>query len=102
SFIFSPILRPQISTLFPYTTLFRSVLDFARNTENLGPVNNPIIPERKKKKKGGGGGAPVRCCPVCLEYNPASVRFCQVCQYEFRSEERRVGKEGRWLWWRAA
>lgn len=59
------------------------VLDFARNTENLGPVNNPIIPERKKKKKGGGGGAPVRCCPVCLEYNPASVRFCQVCRHEF-------------------
>lgn len=59
------------------------VLDFARNTENLGPVNNPIIPMKRKGKKGGGGGAPVRACPVCLEYNPAGVRFCQVCHYEF-------------------
>jgi len=59
------------------------VLDFARNTENLGPVNNPIIPMKRKGKKGGGGGAPVRACPVCLEYNPASVRFCKVCSYEF-------------------
>lgn len=58
------------------------VLDFARNTENLGPINDPLIPSRKGKKK-GGGGAPIRVCPACDGYNPASARFCWQCQYEF-------------------
>lgn len=58
------------------------VLDFARNTENLGPINNPKIPD-KRKKKGGGGSAPVRACPVCMEYCPASARFCHLCGHEF-------------------
>lgn len=58
------------------------VLDFARNTENLGPVNNPIIPMRRSGKKKGGGACPVRACPVCLEYCPAGARFCK-CGHEF-------------------
>jgi DNA repair protein RadD len=56
--------------------------DFARNIENLGPVNAPVVPERKNKKA-GGGSAPVRVCPVCMEYAPAAARFCRVCGHEF-------------------
>lgn len=58
------------------------VLDFARNTEALGPVNDPKIPPKKKNGK-GGGSAPVRACPVCLEYCPASARYCFKCGHEF-------------------
>jgi len=58
------------------------VLDFAHNTERLGPINNPVISEPKKGRKKSGQGCPVRTCPVCAEYVHASKRFC-VCGYEF-------------------
>lgn len=57
------------------------VLDFARNTPRLGPVNDPVLPRRKGKK--GGGEAPIRVCDVCGTYNHASVRFCVSCGNEF-------------------
>lgn len=56
------------------------VLDFARNTLRLGPINDPVLPKRKGK---GGGMAPVRICEVCGTYNHASVRFCISCGQEF-------------------
>lgn len=49
------------------------VMDFARNTASLGPINDPVIPRQKGK---GGGDAPVKLCEVCETYNHASVRFC--------------------------
>lgn len=59
-------------------------LDFARNTANLGPINEPVIPAKpKKKKKGSGGSAPVKVCPNCLEWNGANAVRCKFCQYEF-------------------
>jgi len=59
------------------------VLDFARNTENLGPVNDPLIPDPKKKKK--KGAAPFRTCPDCGAYNHARAAFCCApdCDHEF-------------------
>jgi DNA repair protein RadD len=59
------------------------VLDFARNTENLGPINDPIVPERKKRKGGSSSKAPFKLCPKCAEYNNAAARFCKSCQHEF-------------------
>lgn len=56
------------------------VLDFARNTKRLGPVNDPVIPHKKGK---GSGEAPVKECPVCETYNHASVRHCTACGHEF-------------------
>jgi DNA repair protein RadD len=53
--------------------LFCMVLDYARNTSRLGPVNDPVIPGQKGK---GGGAAPVKLCEVCETFNHASVRFC--------------------------
>lgn len=74
------------------------VLDFAGNTERLGPVNDPIIPVKKGK---GIGEAPIRICRTdslkmlrdsngnefrpsgCGYINHASVRRCKQCESEF-------------------
>jgi DNA repair protein RadD len=63
------------------------VLDFAGNTQRLGPINDPVIPNKKGK---GGGEAPVKVCPVCDCYVHASKRFCDgikrddtPCTHEF-------------------
>lgn len=49
------------------------VMDFARNTAQLGPINDPVIP---RAKGSGGGEAPVKLCEICDTYNHASVRYC--------------------------
>lgn len=57
------------------------VLDFARNTKKLGPINEPKIP--KKRGDGPPGDAPVKVCPMCSTYNSASAAHCIYCGYEF-------------------
>jgi DNA repair protein RadD len=64
------------------------VLDFARNTANLGPINDPRIP--RKKLDGPGGDAPVKICDNCGTYNHASVRFCIQCGSEFHFQTKIV------------
>lgn len=59
------------------------VLDFARNTEELGPINDPRIP---KMKGAGGGDAPVKICDECGFYNFAAARWCSCCGAEFLFE----------------
>lgn len=59
------------------------VLDFARNTPRLGPINDPVKP---RKPGEGGGDAPVRICDNCSCYNHASARFCVNCGMEFTFE----------------
>jgi DNA repair protein RadD len=49
------------------------VLDYARNTQRLGPINDPVVPRRKGA---GGGDAPVKVCPACDTYNHATARYC--------------------------
>jgi DNA repair protein RadD len=49
------------------------VLDYAGNTKNLGPINDPVVPRRKGQK---GGTAPVKLCEMCETYNHASVKYC--------------------------
>ena len=53
------------------------VHDYAGNTERLGPINDPVIPQMKGA--GGGGQAPVWCCPKCGAYNHARAPFCEEC-----------------------
>lgn len=59
------------------------VLDFARNTERLGPINDPVIPH--KKGRGAKGIAPVKVCEQCGFYSHASCRYCEnpLCGAEF-------------------
>ena len=88
------MLRPTMSTILWIQMLGRGtrpsiatqkenclVLDYARNTRRLGPINDPVIPRKKGEKK---GEAPVRECPVCETYNHASARFCIYCGEEFK------------------
>lgn len=51
------------------------VLDFSGNTRRLGPINDPLKPERPGKKK-RKGDAPVKVCDYCGAWNHATVRFC--------------------------
>ena len=62
------------------------VLDFGRNTERLGPVNDPVIP----KGRGGAtaGPPPIRVCPECFTYLHLSVKVCTNCGYVFPVESK--------------
>lgn len=61
------------------------VLDFARNTPRLGPINDPVLP--KQRGQGGGGGmAPVKVCPGCGNYIHASLTICNYCGTEIPRE----------------
>jgi superfamily II DNA or RNA helicase len=67
------------------------VLDFARNTPRLGPINDPIIPRKKGEK---AGDTPVKICEACGVYNHARVRFCTNCNNEFEFQVKIVAKPG--------
>lgn len=56
------------------------VLDYARNIETLGPINDPVIP---RKKGEGSGDAPIKICYCCGAYNHISARWCAGCGEEF-------------------
>ena len=92
------VLRPTLSSSLWVQMLGRGtrpcddktdclVLDYARNTRKLGPINDPVISRPKGK---GGGGAPVKECPECGCDVHASLRVCNgkykdgtVCIHEF-------------------
>lgn len=57
------------------------VLDYARNTRLLGPINDPVIPG---KKGAGAGDAPIKICDCCGTYNHISARWCVGCGEEFQ------------------
>ena len=57
------------------------VLDFAGNTQRLGPINDPVVP--RKKGKGPPGTAPVKLCGSCATWNHASRTHCVECGAEF-------------------
>lgn len=63
------------------------VLDFAGNTQRLGPINDPVIPKKRGK---GAGDAPVKSCDTCGCLNHISVRFCINCGAEFQFQEKIV------------
>lgn len=88
------MLRPTMSTVLWVQMLGRGmrpshetmkenclVLDFAKNTLRLGPVNDPVIP--RKRMKGAPGVAPVRICPECGMYNHARSTECGSCGFLF-------------------
>src|SRR3712207_9247509 len=117
SFFFLMIRRPPRSTLFPYTTLFRSSL----TRDHSGYAESPGPRHRGTRGVGLDAGARPRACPgrnaawdIGRGRDPdrrtgtAGTRLgisegwaldvaCASspvrCQSSFRSEERRVGKE---------
>src|SRR5256885_15810636 len=96
------IRRPPRSTLFPYTTLFRSWVGEGQPPQAAAelaavaePVPEPAPVKVSKSKK--------KAAPVVVEAEPASdalgwltVRGAHL--HNLRSEERRVGKECRSRW----
>jgi DNA repair protein RadD len=82
------------------------VLDFARNSVRLGPINDPVIPRKPGK---GGGDAPIRICEEgyrtingqrrayadgCGGYNHPKVKFCDNCGMEFEFESKLLKTAG--------
>lgn len=67
------------------------VLDFAGNTQRLGPINDPRIP---KKKGEGTGDIPIKQCNACGCLNHISARFCvnPECGEAFTFEEKITDK----------
>jgi DNA repair protein RadD len=60
------------------------VLDFAGNTERLGPINDPVLPRAPSGLgKKGSRDAPVKICPNCKTYTHTSARSCVVCGTDF-------------------
>jgi DNA repair protein RadD len=62
------------------------VLDFARNTQRLGPIDDPVIP--RPPGLGGGGDAPVKVCDACGCFNHTRAKFCIACGMEFTFDEK--------------
>lgn len=58
------------------------VLDFASNSEVLGPINDPVLPRKKGDK---AGTAPIKTCQWCGTYVHPSVKICPTCGEEFHS-----------------
>lgn len=89
------LLRPTQSPVLHVQTLGRGsricdgkkdclVLDFAGNTQRLGPVNDVLV---KIKGKGAEGGDPItKTCPECSSILPPAVKFCPDCNHEFQFE----------------
>lgn len=67
------------------------VLDFARNTPRLGPINDPRIPN---KKGDGTGELPIKICESCGCYNHPRVQFCIQCGEAFTFQQKLVSKAG--------
>ncbi len=61
------------------------VLDFAGNTERLGPINDVAIPRRRSEAKiGERTEAPrARLCEACGIYSPLSAQWCEHCGADF-------------------
>jgi len=87
------ILRPTNSPILHVQMLGRGsriiqgksdclVLDFAGNTERLGPINDVLV---KTKGKGKDGGDPiVKTCPGCNSILPPAIKICPDCGHEFK------------------
>lgn len=99
------VLRPTASSVLWVQMLGRGtrpfpgktnclVLDFAKNTKRLGPINDPVLPRKRGEK---GGPAPIKECPKCNGMVHASLRWCNseiipgvICDYEFKFETKLV------------
>ena len=86
------MLRPTMSPIIHVQTTGRGArpspgkkhclyLDFAGNTERLGPINEIVI---KKKRKRKSNGEPItKTCPKCTVIAAAATRICKCCGFEF-------------------
>lgn len=67
------------------------VLDFAKNTIRLGPINDPMIPNKKGNKT---GDLPVKICEACGVYNHIKAVKCDPCGHPFEFEVKIIARAG--------
>lgn len=63
------------------------ILDYARVIENLGPLDDPKIPQPKKKKEPGEPAIMMRQCPHCFQMVHFSVKICPECEFVLVKDE---------------
>lgn len=67
-------------------------LDFARNTAELGPINDPVIPLPRGTKNMKPGVMPTKICDECGTYNHVNARVCEYCGAPFPERQSRLDK----------
>src|SRR5258708_36183100 len=97
------IRRPPRSTLFPYTTLFRSILLATGATPiHLDIPLNDGASIHYLRTLGDNRATVAKCAQVvdgsAVIQRDVEVNRCRTSREEDRSEERRVGKECRSRW----
>jgi len=65
------------------------VLDYGRVAETLGPLDRPMVPDKKRAK-----ATPIemKFCPSCFSYLELSVTECPDCGHQFEIKPRDVTK----------
>lgn len=63
------------------------VLDYTDNIMELGPINDPVIPEPKGSKRKTKAPTPQKVCPKCKTVWGANKKKCD-CGYEFPIERK--------------
>lgn len=66
------------------------LLDYGGNIARHGPIDEVRVKDKKAKK--GEGEAPTKLCPTCYREQPAGVRECEACGYQFPPPEKRANK----------
>ena len=95
-------LRPTLSTALHVQKLGRGgrpfedktdclVLDHARNTPRLGPINDPVLPRKKGDKT---GTIPIKICEACGVYHHIKAVKCEVCSHPFEFKVKIISRAG--------
>src|SRR2546430_17685055 len=94
------IRRPPRSTLFPYTTLFRSILEVNPSPMIILSGGEPLLREDLTAiaRAASDGGATVVVGTNGTHLTDGRIAALVAAGVRGRSEERRVGKEGRSRW----
>lgn len=89
------LLRPTKSPVIHVQTIGRGlricdgkphclILDFAGNTERLGPINDIHIINSRKRKGEGVGDPITKRCPECDTIHAPTVKTCKFCGHIFK------------------
>lgn len=69
------------------------VLDFGGNIARHGPVDSPIVRDRRKGDGKGADDAPAKRCPECKADNHPAARVCFQCGHEFPAPSAKIATE---------